>query len=159
MTRTDRNVWPLFLYDDALAARAWLAGLGFDEGILVPGEGEGTVQHSEMLWPGGGRVMVATRASVDGGHHSVGSCYVVASDPDAVHRRALALGATITREPMDTDYGSRDVGVADPEATPGTSAPTPATTPPDRPSREVVQSKSSPSQCPFFFPRWDLESS
>jgi uncharacterized glyoxalase superfamily protein PhnB len=115
MTRTDRNIWPLFLYDDALAARAWLAALGFEEGLLVPGATDGSVQHSEMLWPEGGRVMVASREVVDGEHHSVGSCYVVTSDPDAVHRRALELGATVTREPVDTDYGSRDVGLADPE--------------------------------------------
>lgn len=114
-SRTDRNIWPLFLYDDALAARAWLAGLGFEEGILVPGSEDGVVQHSEMLWPEGGRVMVASRAAVDGSHHSLGSCYVVCSDPDAVHRRAVERGVEVTREPTDTDYGSRDVGLADPE--------------------------------------------
>jgi uncharacterized glyoxalase superfamily protein PhnB len=113
MTREDRNIWPGFTYDDALAAREWLKALGFEEGVLVPGE-DRAVQHSEMLWPEGGRVMVSSQTG-DPSYDRHGTAYVVCSDPDEVHRRAVALGATIIREPMDTDYGSRDVGLQDPE--------------------------------------------
>jgi uncharacterized glyoxalase superfamily protein PhnB len=42
-------------------------------------------------------------------------CYVVADDIDALHERAVAAGATILREPYDTDYGSRDFAARDPE--------------------------------------------
>ena len=35
-------------------------------------------------------------------------CYVVTSDPDALHDRAVAAGAEITMPLHDTDYGSRD---------------------------------------------------
>ena len=116
MTREDRNIWPGLTYDDPLAIRAWLAALGFEEGVLVPGEdGDRAVRHSEMLWPEGGRVMISSHTG-DGRYDGrTGSCYVVTSDPDAVHRRAVELGATVVREPVDTDYGSRDVGLLDPE--------------------------------------------
>ncbi len=114
MTRIDRNIWPALSYADAHAARAWLSSLGFEEGTVVPDDGDG-IRHSEMLWPEGGRVMISTRAPdrEEVGH--VQGCYVVTRDPDAVHRRALEIGARVVREPTDTDYGSRDVGLADPE--------------------------------------------
>lgn len=115
MTRIDHNVWPGFTYDDPVAARAWLKALGFEEGVLVPGEGDRAVQHSEMIWPEGGRVMISSRTGDELYDGRGGGCYVVCDDPDAVHRRALELGATVVREPVDTDYGSRDVGLRDAE--------------------------------------------
>ena len=63
-TRTDHNIWAGISYDDALGARAWLRALGFAEGILVQ-EDDGTVTHSEMVWPEGGRVMVHSRGKQD----------------------------------------------------------------------------------------------
>ena len=39
----------------------------------------------------------------------------LAPDPDALHARAAAHGAKITQEPHDTDYGSRDFAIEDPE--------------------------------------------
>ncbi len=116
MTRKDHNIWPGLTYDDPLAIREWLAALGFEEGVVVPGEGDREVRHSEMVWPEGGRVMISSNGGDNDGRS--GSCYVVCSDPDAVHRRALDLGATVVREPVDTDYGSRDVGLRDPEGHP-----------------------------------------
>ena len=94
-TRTDHNVWVGLSYDDPLAARAWLRELGFDDGILVQDE-VGAVQHSEMLWPEGGRVMVSSRAR---GHDTfvsgarAATVYVVVDDPDAVWQRAQLLAA------------------------------------------------------------------
>jgi uncharacterized glyoxalase superfamily protein PhnB len=41
--------------------------------------------------------------------------YIVASDIDALHARVAAAGATVTRPPMDTDYGSREFAIKDPE--------------------------------------------
>ena len=41
--------------------------------------------------------------------------YVVADDIDALHGRIAAAGAEITRAPHDTDYGSRDFAIRDPE--------------------------------------------
>jgi uncharacterized glyoxalase superfamily protein PhnB len=41
--------------------------------------------------------------------------YVVADDIDALHARVAAAGATVTRPPEDTDYGSREFALKDPE--------------------------------------------
>ena len=43
------------------------------------------------------------------------SLYIVVADPDAHHARAVAAGAEVVRELTDTDYGSREYGVHDPE--------------------------------------------
>ena len=43
------------------------------------------------------------------------SIYLPVDDPDAHCERARAAGATITREPSDMDYGSREYGARDPE--------------------------------------------
>lgn len=43
------------------------------------------------------------------------SVYVVTDDPDGLCARARAAGGEITREPFDTDYGSRDFAMRDPE--------------------------------------------
>lgn len=114
----DHNIWPGLSYDDPVAARAWLAALGFAEGILVMSEDGSTVEHSEMRWPEGGRVMVSSRDRSD--HTFVvprgaGSVYVVADDPDAVLARAKDIGATVIRDMEETDYGSRGFSVADSE--------------------------------------------
>ncbi len=114
MTRLDHNIWPALFYDDAHAARAWLSAIGFEEGAVVPGE-DGGIRHSEMLWPDGGRVMVSTRTSEREAKGHVQGVYVVCREPDEVHRRAVAAGATVTSEPFDTDYGSRDFSLEDPE--------------------------------------------
>lgn len=118
MTRTDHNIWTSVTYDDPVAARHWLAALGFREGILVMADDGRTVHHSEMYWPEGGRVMVSSRARE--GEPSLGargkaSAYVVVDDPDEVYARAKDIGARIVREIEDTDYGSRGFSLEDPE--------------------------------------------
>lgn len=112
--RTDHNIWTGLSYHDPIAARRWLAALGFEEGIVVDGESPGEVRHSEMLWPEGGRVMVSGR----GGDFDVpagAAPYVVTDHPDAVFERAQGLGAEIIRELKDEEYGSRGFSVLDPE--------------------------------------------
>jgi uncharacterized glyoxalase superfamily protein PhnB len=117
-TRTDHNIWVGISYDDPYAARAWLRALGFTEGIVVPGEADGRIRHSEMLWPEGGRVMVHSRDQADDTFDTplgAASVYVVCDDPDAVLARAEALGAEVLRPMEDTDYGSRGFSVRDAE--------------------------------------------
>jgi uncharacterized glyoxalase superfamily protein PhnB len=41
--------------------------------------------------------------------------YVVTDDPDGLFARATGAGATVLRKLHDTDYGSRDFAVLDPE--------------------------------------------
>ncbi len=116
MTREDHNIWIAIMCADALAEREWLGGLGFEPGVCVLGPDGSTVQHSEMLWPEGGRVMVSTRA--DKAHLGTApgttSAYVVTAEPDAVLDRAEAMGAPIVQALEDTDYGSRGFSILDP---------------------------------------------
>lgn len=117
-TRADHNIWAGVTYDDAIAARAWLSALGFTEGVLVMSSDGSTVEHSEMAWPEGGRVMVSSRDRDDDTFavpRGSASVYVVVDDPDAVFARAKDLGAVVLRDMEDTDYGSRGFSVADAE--------------------------------------------
>jgi uncharacterized glyoxalase superfamily protein PhnB len=41
--------------------------------------------------------------------------YVVTDAPDELFERAVAAGAAVIRKPEDTDYGSREFAVRDPE--------------------------------------------
>lgn len=117
-TRTDHNIWTGLTYDDPMAARTWLSALGFEEGILVTGADGTTVEHSEMLWPEGGRVMISSHGKADDTFsvaRGAASVYVVVDDPDAVFASAKQLGAEVIRDMEDTDYGSRGFSVKDAE--------------------------------------------
>ncbi|HEU4513545.1 MAG TPA: VOC family protein [Nocardioidaceae bacterium] len=116
--RTDHNIWAGLTYDDAIAARSWLSALGFTEGVLVMSADGSTVEHSEMIWPEGGRVMVSSRLRSDDTFavpRGAGSVYVVVDDPDGVFARAKDLGARVIRDMEEADYGSRGFSVTDPE--------------------------------------------
>lgn len=116
--RKDPNIWPGLTYLDPVAARTWLQSLGFEPGIVVDGDGPGEVVHSEMLWPGGGRVMISSECKVDKTFTNppgTSGVYVVVDDPDAVYARARRIDATMVRELREEDYGSRGFSIADPE--------------------------------------------
>lgn len=114
--RLDSNIWPLLTSHDPHGLRRFLAELGFLPGIVVAGERDGEIIHSEMLWPDGGRLMVCNAAENDPHLVAAGSAsiYVVCRDPDAVHVRAVAAGAKVTRELTHTDYGARTFSILDP---------------------------------------------
>lgn len=116
--RQDHNIWTGLTYDDPQSAREWLAALGFQEGIVVPDETSGGIQHSEMLWPEGGRVMISSRGGADTEFDvatGAGCVYVVVDKPDEVWARAEKLGAPVVRPMEDTDYGSRGFSIKDAE--------------------------------------------
>lgn len=116
--RTDLNIWPLLTSPDALALRGWLTRIGFVEGICVPGDQQGSVMHSEMLWPDGGRLMVCT-AAADNQHlvpAGSASIYVTVLDADEVYARAQEMGADITRPIESADsYDGRGFSVRTPD--------------------------------------------
>jgi uncharacterized glyoxalase superfamily protein PhnB len=114
------QVWPTLRAHDARALIRFLVDIvGFEE-TAVYGEGD-VVHHAELSWPPGGGIMLGSVRNddanpearpTDPGHFSA---YVVVDEPDALCERIRASGATVTTEPHDTDYGSRDFGIDDPE--------------------------------------------
>jgi len=119
-TPNNPGVWPALLYDDPEAARVFLTEVfGFTETLTVRGDDGRTIVHAELKWPEGGGVMYGTRNATHEGEFpqptGISWLCVATDDPDAVHRRAVAAGARVVQEPYDTDYGSRNVGLADTE--------------------------------------------
>jgi uncharacterized glyoxalase superfamily protein PhnB len=111
------NVWPTLRARDARGLIEFLTeALGFEE-VVVYADGD-TVHHAQLAWPPGGGVMLGSaRPDNPAGVTLPGhfSAYVVTADPDALHARAVAHGAKVTMELYDTDYGSRDFAIEDPE--------------------------------------------
>jgi len=111
------GLWPCLTYVDAPAAIRFLVdALGFEERARHPGEREGEVAHAELRWPEGGGVMLGSvRPGGLPAPAGTGLVYGQTADPDALHDRAVAAGAEVVRGLQDTDYGSREFAVRDPE--------------------------------------------
>ncbi len=112
------QVWPALRARDARGLIRFLVeAFGFEE-TVVYGDGD-RVDHAELSWPQGGGIMLGgVRDSADDAWPlSPGTfgAYVVTDTPDELFARAIAAGARPVREPYDTDYGSRDFVVCDPE--------------------------------------------
>ena len=111
------TVWPTLRATDARALIRFLVDVvGFEE-TAVYGEGD-VVHHAELSWPLGGGIMLGS-ARDDGadGPTAPGACsaYIVVDEPDALYERVTAAGADVIRKPDDTDYGSREFALRDPE--------------------------------------------
>ncbi len=112
------QVWPTLRARDALALIRFLVDVvGFDE-TVVYAEGA-VVQHAQLSWPLGGGIMLGSErdSADDPWPLRAGSfgAYVVVDDPDALFERISAAGAEIITGLHDTDYGSRDFAIRDPE--------------------------------------------
>lgn len=112
------QVWPTLKARDALGLIRFLVDVfGFEE-TAVHGEG-GRVDHAELAWPPGGGIMLGSERDAPGDVWAVRpgtfGGYAVTDDPDALFARVTAAGAEVIREPQDTDYGSREFAVRDPE--------------------------------------------
>ena len=116
-----RAAYPALAYDDAHAAIAWLCRVfGLRKRLVVPGDEEGIVRHSELSF-GQAVVMVSSPRPEEqrysprtlGGHTQSLSLYV--ADPDAHHDRAVAEGAEITQPLESAPHGARGYSAVDPE--------------------------------------------
>ena len=115
------NIFPAVRFADADAGVAFLKdAFGATERAVHRGE-DGVIHHAELAL-GAGVVMVGQHSQDGwlGGEaprplSSTVSIYVVVSDPDRHHATAREAGAVIVRELQDTDYGSREYSVRDPE--------------------------------------------
>jgi uncharacterized glyoxalase superfamily protein PhnB len=113
------QVWPTLRARDALALIRFLVeAFGFEE-TVVYADGD-QVHHAQLSWPGGGGIMLGSAKPASDGDRwplepgSFGA-YVVTAGPDELFARATAAGAEVLMDLHDTDYGSRDFAVRDPE--------------------------------------------
>jgi uncharacterized glyoxalase superfamily protein PhnB len=114
------QVWPTVRARDARALIRFLVdAFGFEE-TVVYGEGD-VVHHAQLSWPHGGGIMLGSAREGTAGEDpwpvqpgSLGA-YVVTDDPDGLFARATAAGAEVITGLHETDYGSRDFAVRDPE--------------------------------------------
>jgi uncharacterized glyoxalase superfamily protein PhnB len=118
------TIIPALRYRNAPAAIDWLCDvLGFTRHAVYPNP-DGTIAHAELAL-GGGMVMLGSAKDDEYGRGfktpnelgGIETCtrYVVVPEVDAIHAKAVAAGATITRGLQDMDYGSREFNVLDPE--------------------------------------------
>jgi uncharacterized glyoxalase superfamily protein PhnB len=115
------QVWPVLRARDPDALIRFLVDvIGFTQTVVYR-DGD-AVHHAELAWPPGGGIMLGPSPEGEAVHASLRpgsfSAYVVSDAVDAVdalHDRAVAAGATIVLAPYDTDYGSREFALEDPE--------------------------------------------
>ena len=112
------TVWPTLRAKDARGLIRFLVdAFGFEE-TAVYGDGD-MVEHAQLSWPLGGGIMLGSERSTPDDkwplRAGTSGCYVVCDEPDALFKRAVAAGAEVVQELNDTDYGSRDFSVRDPE--------------------------------------------
>jgi uncharacterized glyoxalase superfamily protein PhnB len=109
-----QTVFPALTFKDAKASIEWLERTLGAERVAVYENGDGRVAHAEVRIGAScimaGDERAGSRATPPGVSH----IYVVVPDADAAHERAKAAGADVS-EPVDQDYGSRDITVTDPE--------------------------------------------
>ena len=116
------NVIPFLRYENAKGAIDWLTkAFGLETAALHEGE-NGTVVHAEMRF-GDGVIMLGSAGPNPMGLKTVkelgaptqGIYAIVDDGIDAHYERAVAAGAEIVMDIHDTDYGSREYLVRDPE--------------------------------------------
>lgn len=104
------TVWPAFNARDPRALVDFLVALGFEATAVYAEDGDpDRVAHAQLDWPEGGGVMFGSVKDHELSRPP-GSAgfYVVTADPRAVHDRAVAAGARITRAPENPDYAGPD---------------------------------------------------
>ena len=121
---TASTIMPTLRYKDANAAIDWLCNVfSFQRHAVYPGPNN-AVGHAELTL-NGGMIMLGSgkddeygrgfKSPLELGNIETRSTYIVVTDADAVYARAKAAGGTIVRELQNTDYGSREFSVKDPE--------------------------------------------
>ena len=111
---SNQTAFPCITFRDAKASFEWLERALGAEPIAVYEGDDGRVVHAEIRI-GDSTIMAGDeRAGSKATPPGVSVVYVVVDDADAAYERAKAAGADVT-EPVDQDYGSRDVTVTDPE--------------------------------------------
>ena len=119
------RIIPTMRYQDAPAAIEWLCkSLGFERHLVVPGEGDGEVEHAQLTF-GPLMIMLGTAradrfegllkppAEVDGVNTQ--TAYIVVDEIDEHYARAKSSGAEIVYDIRNEEYGGRGYSCRDPE--------------------------------------------
>ncbi|MFZ0744290.1 MAG: VOC family protein [Terracidiphilus sp.] len=123
-TNSKSTIMPTLRYRNAPAAIDWLCNVfGFTRHAVYSNP-DGTIGHAELSL-GGGMIMLGSvkddeygrgfKSPLELGGAETRSAYIVVADADTVHASAVAAGGTIVRVLQNTDYGSREFSVKDPE--------------------------------------------
>ena len=112
------TIYPSVLYEDADAGMQWLERmLGFERREDVRDDDDNVI-HAELTFRGS-ILMLGTAGvgrepfrSLPAGSRLI---YTAIDDVDALHDRATEAGAEVALGLTDTDYGSRDFTLRDPE--------------------------------------------
>lgn len=118
------SVMPALRYRNAQGAIDWLCQVFGFEKHAVYGGPDNTIGHAELKL-GGGMIMLGSykddaygrgfKSPEEMGGFETRGAYILVADADAVYARAQAAGGTIVRALQNTDYGSREFTVKDPE--------------------------------------------
>ena len=109
-----QTVFPCITFRDAHASIDWLERALGAERVAVHEDDQGRVMHAEVRVGESLLMCGDERAGSKATPAGVSVVYVVVEDADAAYERARAAGAEVT-EPVDQDYGSRDITVTDPD--------------------------------------------
>jgi uncharacterized glyoxalase superfamily protein PhnB len=109
-----QTLFPCLTFRDAHASIDWLERALGAERVAVHEDDQGRVMHAEVRIGENLLMCGDERAGSKATPAGVSVVYVVVPDADAAYERARAAGADVT-EPVDQDYGSRDITVTDPD--------------------------------------------
>lgn len=111
------GLWQTLRLQDPERMLAWFGVVGFVEHAVHRDPQSGTVQHLELLWPGGGGLMAGPERDTPAWPARPGTAatYLVCEDPDGVVEAAVAAGADVIDPVRDQDYGGRTGTLRDPE--------------------------------------------
>ncbi|MDF2805692.1 MAG: hypothetical protein K0S43_638 [Cellulosimicrobium sp.] len=118
-----QHVWPTLQARDARALVAFLTDVvGFAATAVMAGE-DRDVAHAQLDWPHGGAIMLGSHSPEREWSREPGTCgtYVVVPDDEIealdarLRERAPAAGGRVVVPLRDTDYGSRELVLQDPE--------------------------------------------
>ena len=121
---TTATIIPTLRYRDAAAAIDWLCqAFGFERHLVVPGE-DGGIAHAQLVF-GNGMVMLGSARDDAFGEIQLPlsapdaqvtqSPYIIVSDVDGHHARAVSAGAHVVLPPEDQEHGGRLYSCRDPE--------------------------------------------
>jgi uncharacterized glyoxalase superfamily protein PhnB len=124
MTHSRSTIICAHRYRHAPAAIEWLCRvLGFERHAVYEGPNR-TIGHAELTL-GGGMIMLGSgkddeygrgfKTPAELGGVETRGVYIVVPDADAAYAHAVEAGAQVVRPVQNTDYGSREFTVRDPE--------------------------------------------